>query len=306
VKGADAELYSVQDAARLFGLGEARLRYWAQTGFVGPSVRRRGRFYYTFQDLISLKTLVSLLDRGVPTQRVRKNLEALRRRLPELAQPLAQLRICSDGDELVVLADDAPFQPASGQLVMSFAVRDLATLVADVTPLRTEPVPPAAPANDPLPETAYGCFTAGVAALDGADDARAEVLFRRALALDGALAAAWTNLGNLLERRGERGAAREAYEQALARDPDQPEARYNLANVHADAGELELALAEYRRVAAQAPGFADVHFNLGLALLGVGAVAQARTHLRAYLDLDEAGDWAARARTLLDGLRGCP
>lgn len=295
-------LFSIQDAAQLFGLGEARLRYWAQTGFVGPSVRQKGRFYYTFQDLISLKTAVSLVDRGLSMQRVRKNLEALRQRLPQVDRPLAQLRICSDGDELVVVGDDATYQPASGQLVMSFAVKQLSALVADVTPLRGEPVRPAAPANDAVPETAYGCFLAGVTALEMTDDIRAEKLLRRALALDSALAAAWTNLGNVLERRGEIGGARAAYEQALLLDPEQPEARYNLANVHADLGELELALAEYRRVAAQAADFADVHFNLGLTLLRVGATAQARSHFERYIDLDATSPWSARARALLDSL----
>jgi len=294
-----ADLYSVQDAAQLFGLGEARLRYWAQTGFVGPSVRQKGRFFYTFQDLISLKTAVSLVDQGVTMQRVRKNLDALRRRLPEIDRPLAQLRICSDGDELVVLADDAVFQPMSGQLVMSFAVEQLRARLAEIAPLPTAPVTTTpSPANDPVPETAYGCFQAGVAALDGGDDLRAEKLFRRALALDGALAAAWTNIGNVLERRGDRGAARDAYEQALAVDPDQPEALYNLANLHADLGDLDVAIAEYRRVLRLGNPPTDVHYNLGLALLRAGQRTEGRAALRRYLELDPDSEWAARARLL--------
>jgi tetratricopeptide (TPR) repeat protein len=288
-------LYSLREAAELFNLGEARLRYWAQTGFVGPSVRQRGRFFYTFQDLISLKTAVTLVDRGISTQRVRRNLEALRRRLPAVDRPLAQLRICSDGDELIVVADDGAYQPASGQLVMSFAVLELSERLAAAH--KVSPI--GVPANDAVPETAYACFSAGVQAIDAADDARADRLFQRALALDPALAAAWTNLGNIHERRGETGAAQKDYERALALDPDQPEARFNLANLLADVGAVELALAEYRRVAAQAPDFADVHFNLALALLRVGAGAQARSHLGRYLELDGAGEWAERARDLI-------
>src|SRR5262249_24903486 len=191
---------------------------------------------------------VSLVDRGISIQRVRKNLDALRRRLPEVDRPLAQLRICSDGDELVVVADDATFAPASGQLILSFAVKQLSDRVAEIAPLPAAPVPAAAPAaNDPVSETAYGCFQAGVAALDAGEDERAERLFRRALGLDAALGASWTNIGTILERRGELGAAREAYDQALALDPDQVEARFDLANLLADVGEIELAVAEYRR-----------------------------------------------------------
>ena len=49
------ELYSVRDVAKLFALQESRLRYWMQTGFVGPTVRKGGRFYYTFRDLCAVK-----------------------------------------------------------------------------------------------------------------------------------------------------------------------------------------------------------------------------------------------------------
>src|SRR5262249_5814958 len=288
-------LWSFVDASQIFGLAEARLRYWAQTGFVGPSVRQKGRLYYNFQDLLSLKTAVALLDAGISVQRVRKNLDALRRRLPEIDRPLAQLRVCSDGDELVVLADDAAFEPASGQLVLSFAVRQLADRVAELAPLPTAPVTVSPPANDPVAETAWGCFQAGVAALDAGDDGAAEHLFRRALALDGALAAAWTNVGHVLERRSERAAAREAYDRALALDPDQPEARTNLANLLAAAGDLDLAIAEYRRALPNP----DATYNLGLALLRAGDDAEGLAMLRRYVEHDPHSEWSERARQLL-------
>jgi tetratricopeptide (TPR) repeat protein len=289
-------LWSVQDAARLFGLAEARLRYWAQTGFVGPSVRQKGRFYYNFVDLLSLKTAIGLVDRGIPVQRVRKLLDALRRRLPELDRPLAQLRIACDGEDLLVVEDGAALEPRTGQLVLSFAVAQLSERLADITPLPAAPVPSTpAPANDPVPETAWSCFQAGLAALDGGDSAGAEARFRRATLLDPALAAAWTNLGNLAEERGERGAARAAYEKALAVDPDLAEARYNLANVLADAGELELAIAEYQR-AAPLP---DALYNLGVTCLRAGRPLEARVALERFLAAEEAGEWAERARDLM-------
>lgn len=294
-------LTTIKQAADLFGVPEARLRYWAQTGFVGPSARRGGRFLYTFLDLVSLKVAVSLLDSGVPMQRVRKNLDALRARLPEVSHPLASLRICSDGSELVVLEDDAAVEPTTGQLVMSFAVRSLADRLAEIRPLTGGALGSVAeaPPLPPAPDTAHNCFLGGVVALDAGEDAQAEEHFRRALALDDHLAAAWTNLGNILERRGERGPAREAYVKALELDPDQPEARYNLANLHAELGELELALAEYRRVARAATGFADVHYNLAMTLFAVGAVSQARNHLARYLEHDDSSEWAERARAML-------
>ncbi|HKA90201.1 MAG TPA: tetratricopeptide repeat protein [Haliangiales bacterium] len=280
-------MLGVSEAAELIGVPAARLRYWAQTGLVGPSVREKGRFFYTFEDLVAVKVARELCDAGLPTQRVRKHLEALRRLLP--GRPLASVRVVSDGEELVVVDEDGAFQPATGQLVLSFAVRSL--LPGEVVPLR-----------EPEPETAYGCFLAAAACEDEGDDGRAVRLYERALRLDPSFAAAWTNLGNVHERRGRLGEARLAYEKALALDPEQPEARFNLANLYADLDDTELALSEYRRVAAASPGFADVHYNLGLLLARIGAVAQARTHLERFLELEGTLPWGDAARQLVSML----
>ena len=58
------------------------MRYWAQTGVVGPSERANGHAVYTFQDLVGVRAAKELLDSGVTLQRARKNLEALRAQLP--------------------------------------------------------------------------------------------------------------------------------------------------------------------------------------------------------------------------------
>ena len=39
------ELYSIKDVSKIFVVQESRLRYWMQVGFVGPTVRKSGRFY---------------------------------------------------------------------------------------------------------------------------------------------------------------------------------------------------------------------------------------------------------------------
>jgi DNA-binding transcriptional MerR regulator len=91
------ELYSFKDVAKIFGLAESRLRYWLQSGFLWPSVRRGGRFFYTFQDLVSIKAAKELLDLGIPVQRVRKALDALRAGLPASTNPTSRLKVCSDG-----------------------------------------------------------------------------------------------------------------------------------------------------------------------------------------------------------------
>src|SRR5262249_14381953 len=92
------ELYSIRDVSRILAVQESRLRYWTQTGFVGPTVRKGGRFYYTFPDLVAVKAAKDLLATGMALQRVRKNVEALRRALPGDAHPTTRLRLCCDGE----------------------------------------------------------------------------------------------------------------------------------------------------------------------------------------------------------------
>jgi len=113
------------------------------------------------------------------------------------------------------------------------------------------------------------------------------------------MAAALTNLGNLVYRKGELHEARAFYERALEHDPVQPEARYNLANLLEDLGETELAISELRRVCSAAPEFADAHYNLGIMLAQVGGNTQARQYLERYLELDGASDWAHHAHVPL-------
>jgi Tfp pilus assembly protein PilF len=297
------ELYSIRDVSRILAVQESRLRYWMQTGFVGPTVRKGGRFYYTFNDLIAVKSAKDLLATGMPLQRVRKNVEALKQALPGDTHPTTKLRVCCDGETIVALADDIAFQPIGGQVVMAFNVPSFGEHVMQTLAMpRVEAVP--APVDDNPTEahggtTAYRNFVEACAAEDRGESDVAEHLFRQALDLEPNMAAALTNLGNLVYRQGELNEARSLYERALEHEPNQPEARYNLANLLQDLGETELAISELRRVCAAAPEFADAHYNLGIMLAHVGGTTQARHHLERYLELDGASDWAVHARSYL-------
>ena len=119
------ELYSIRDVARILAVQESRLRYWMQTGFVGPTVRKGGRFYYTFCDLVAVKAAKDLLAADIPLQKARKAVEALKKALPDDTHPTSRLRVCSDGDTIVALADDVAFEPIGGQVVMAFNVPSL-------------------------------------------------------------------------------------------------------------------------------------------------------------------------------------
>jgi tetratricopeptide (TPR) repeat protein len=300
------ELYSIRDVARILAVQESRLRYWMQVGFVGPTVRKGGRFYYTFCDLVAVRAAKDLLAADIPLQRVRKAVESLKKALPNDTHPASRLRVCSDGNTIVALADDIAFEPIGGQVVMAFNVPSFGEHISEVLAMpRVDPSAPTHEITDAPTEanggtTAYRMFVEACAAEDRGETQLAEHLFRQAIDLEPNMAAALTNLGNLVYRQGEVEEARRLYERALEHDPTQPEARYNLANTLEDLGEIELAVAELRKVCAAAPDFADAHYNLGLMLAQLGGTAQAKHHLERYLELDAQSDWATHARSFLE------
>jgi tetratricopeptide (TPR) repeat protein len=280
--------FSARDVAQIVGISESRVRYWAQTGVVGPSGRGHG---YSFQDLVGVKAAKELLDGGVTLQRARKNLEALRTQLgAEL--PLSRMRVRSDGEQLLVSDGGAPFEPLTGQLVMDFALDELEGKLRDFA---VAAPPPSSAGVD----GAWNWFIEAGRLEAAGDDEGALTAYAKALDGDPALAAAHTNLGNLRYRRGERGQAREYYERALALDPEQPEARFNLGNLLDDVGDGDGARMEWLRVVATCPEFADAHWNLAVACTRAGDVEMARLHLRRYQALvpDDG-----RARELLERL----
>ncbi len=317
------KLFTVHEVARIFGLKESRIRYWSQTGFVSPSGSKGSRRLYTFGDLVGIKTAKELLDQGIPLQRVRKNLTALRKSMPDLKQPLSAMRVRCDGDSIVVEHEDGTFEPATGQLLLDFDVEAVRTEAAKILhlhqPIKREPCTDdgaageimAGDPEEPLvdnPTTAYGWFMRGCSLDANEDPAEAMAAYRKALELDPGLAAACTNLGNLLYSRGERKSALHYYQQACALDPEQPEAVYNLANVLEEEGDLEMAIAEYRRVLRLKPEFADAHFNLALTLERVGGRVQAMEHWEKFLELaegteDAEQEWIQLARSHLTRLK---
>jgi uncharacterized protein (DUF433 family) len=76
--------FSEEHIERMVGLSKGRLRYWARTGFFGPSyVEEDGRLpysrFYSFKDIVALRTLELLrVQNNVPLQHLRKVAENLR------------------------------------------------------------------------------------------------------------------------------------------------------------------------------------------------------------------------------------
>ena len=69
------DVYTLRDAAKVFGLSESRLRHWERSNFIVRSVHQGRLRFYSFEDLISIRAAKELLDEGVPLQSVRRSVE---------------------------------------------------------------------------------------------------------------------------------------------------------------------------------------------------------------------------------------
>lgn len=297
--------YSFAAVARILDVPEAKLRYWSQSGFVGPSLRHGPRQAYTFEDLVRVRAAKELVDRGLQPATIRKALGQIRSAWPALDRPLTKLRVAWDGAALALVEDGLTFE-VTGQRRFDFGLSDLAEratqclALADARCEAKEEVP-----QPGQPQTSYEWFAAGLAKeAELGQEAEAEHCYRQALVCDPGLAAAHTNIGRLCYERGDMGAARAELEAALVLDPEQPEARYNLATILYQQGEIEEAASELRRVVQQSPWFADAHFNLATALERLGGKRQAVLHLDRYIDLqgqeaEGSSPWLDEARARL-------
>jgi tetratricopeptide (TPR) repeat protein len=253
--------------ARYPALREDHLRYLEKWGLVRPSRSSAGRAY-SFADLGVIRQTAAALEAGRPFRSVVRQLEAERH----------------------------------GQLSLDFRLDAQPARVITLTP-RMRPTPSAGVGPSPSAISHAETLFLEASSLDTGDAqalARAEALYRQALAADPYLVAALINLGNVHYGCSHLAEALALYDQAIALAPDYFEAYYNRANALHDAGRFDEACDAYEAAIALDPQHADAHFYLAVTLEKNGRSADARPHWEAYRDLAPEGAWAALAREFTD------
>ncbi|HSS48918.1 MAG TPA: tetratricopeptide repeat protein [Thermoanaerobaculia bacterium] len=268
--------YSTKDVAALLGLSAAQVRSYVRAGFLSPRQGPRGEYYFSFQDLVLLRTAKGLLAARVSQRRILLALQKLREQLPE-GRSLSGVRISAEGHHVVVRDGRDLWNPESGQALFDFELAELAR-EASTLALRT----PARPIPAATPETAETWFERGNEL--EYDDAPEEAMaaYRRALELDASLPDAHLNLGRLLHERGETAEAESHYRQALAVRPGDATAAFNLGVALQDLGRLRDAARAYEAALGSEPGYADAHYNLAGVYEKLGEKESAFRHLSAY------------------------
>jgi len=272
-------LFDQKQVSRLAGISESQVRYWDSVRLIPHVERQKGRLLFDFQGLVAFRTVKALLDQGASLRKIRRCLVKLRHLLPDLEQPLSEVRLAIQGDKIIFGKDSQTFTP-EGQLLIRFEPDD-----------GVAPSPPVDPAEE--------LFFQGLAGEELGDLEQAREKYEAALNLKPEYPDVLVNLGNLLHRLGLAPAAEWAYRKALYLDPDHPEANYLLANLFEERGDLDNALLFYRKAIYEDPDFMNALFNLGRVLEKRGDLEEARKQWRKYLLLDPQSEWAAYIRQCL-------
>ncbi len=278
--------YSTKDVAALLGLSADQVRSCVRAGFLAPRQGPRGEYYFSFQDLILLRTAKGLLAAHVPRRRVRLALQNLREQLPE-NRALTGVRISAQGHQVVVRDGRDLWNPESGQALFDFELSALAR-EASTLPLRALP-PASGNAESEEPESGADWYERGCGMEEEEAPEEAMAAYRRALKLEPGLADAHVNLGRLLHERGETAEAERHYRLALAARPEDATSAFNLGVALQDLGRLRDAAGAYEAALAIDRALADAHYNLAGIYEELGEREAAFRHLRTYRTLIQGG-----------------
>jgi len=124
--------FSSKTVSRIIDIPTRVIDYWDRTNFIKPSISEASGYgsvrLYSFTDLIQFKVAKFLRDRGLSLQKIRKSLNYLRKHLPEVEKPLAQLRFLTDGETIFVLTNknkEIIDTLKKGQYVLAIAIEEL-------------------------------------------------------------------------------------------------------------------------------------------------------------------------------------
>ncbi len=270
--------YGTREVAQILGLTQTQVRSYVRSGFLEPERVGKGRFRFSFSDLVFLRTAKGLLAAGLPARRVRRSLSRLRAHLPS-GRRLTGLRIAAHGDEVVVADGDGLWQAESGQSLFDFGVAELARKVA---PLARRAFFEASRDSEAL--TAADWFALGCD-LEATSPDEAKQAYARTVELAPGHADARVNLGRLLHESGDARAAEMQYREALACDPANATAAFNLGVALEDIGHARAALDAYASSLALDPENVDAHYNAAHLCVRLGETAAALRHLQQYRKL---------------------
>jgi Flp pilus assembly protein TadD len=278
------EHYTRTDIRRILDVSDKQLKQWEEFQIIAPLIPG-AKDSYDFRDLIALRTAKQLIEKGVSPARLRQSLEALRKKLSEIKSPLTELRIISNGKDLIVENAGTHLEPISGQFFLNFQTREL---------VEKENV-------HMMPDRNADSWFHQALEFDADPTTRAQAIeaYDRVLAQNPNHIDALINRGTLAFEDGQLEAACELFQRAVTLEPQNPAARFNLGSTLDDLGQTQEARQHLRLAVRLDPQNPDARYNLATLCDKLNSHAEAREHWQAFLKLDPASEASAYARQRL-------
>ena len=266
--------YSVRQVSDMLDLSPRQIRALVADGALTPTIGARGKFLFSFQDLVVLRSVAQLIRSGVALHKVRAAVTSLLDQLPDDAS-LTVASLDASGKSVVVSVDTTTWDPVTRQMVLDLdtgATTDRIATVADVSPSAAH-------------ERTAAEWYVFADEIESSDPLAAEDAYRRSIQIDDTFADAHLNLGRLLHAAGNVRDALDEYRVARMIDGEDAVTHYNIGVASQDLGDFEDAVAAYEQAIELAPRFADARYNLSTLYEELGDTALAVQHLHAYRDL---------------------
>jgi tetratricopeptide (TPR) repeat protein len=254
---------------------------------------------YEQSDLLLLSNVRTLRESGVSPTGIKKLGNALRRRFPEVPEPLRDLRLHRRGKRLAVYWQGAEMEARSGQLLLALAPAELQVILSFPDNSSRNKKNQEAVRKQ---EAADTFFRALERENQGAPISEVVAIYKQALALDAECFGAHLNLGTIYFNQKKLKLAEQHYKAAIALHPSYVLAHFNLASLYDEMGQFEKAIQFYHSTLALDADYVDAHYNLALLLQSLGRTMEATRHWKRFLKLDPQGEWANIARRELQRL----
>ena len=277
-----SEHFTRADVLRILNISERQLGKWEKMQFV-PSLSAGSKDFYDFRDLISVRTAKQLIEKGVSADRLRRSLVALQEKLSSINSPLNELRIVSNGKDVLVEDAGSQLEPLSGQFILNFKTHELSDNVVS------------------MPDRNAGSLFEMALEYDANPDTRrrAAETYDRVIAIEPRHVDALVNRGMIAFEEADLESAIEFFRRAIAIEPGNLLAHFNLGSILDDLGLLSEARQHLRMATRLDPNYADAHYNLAIVCEKMNAESEAKLHWSAYLRLESGGAHAEYARARL-------
>ena len=285
--------FSREQAAKILEIRLGRLRYWDRIELVKPSVRKSGESFYDFQDLICLRTVKKIIEKGVAATHLTRSLKSLMKRFPDGGRQLSSLRVFALGDRVIAGRGHQLVDSLSGQYLLDL---DWNKVRGEVQ----ERVDSFAATRGPEEWYREGLRYHS----DRSTHEHAMHAFRQVIKLNAGHREALSHLGALYYEQRRFPEAERCFERALEMEPGDSSALFQLGLIFEENGKFKKALSCYERALEAETEFPEAHYQLAGVTERLGDFQKAIDHWEAYLQFDRMSLHGRIAQRRIQLLRG--